>query len=1100
MKVWKKILTLMAVLLMTAAYACAQTKISGTVRDETGEPLFGATVILEEGGKTVYAVVDKDGIFSLSVRNPKTATLKVSLLSMEDQVVKLEGRTKVDIVMKEAMNRLDDVVVTGYQTMSKREMASAVSVVKANDIMLAGAVSIDQMLQGQVAGMVVTQSSGSPSSVAKIRIRGTSSIIGNKSPLWVLDGVVLTEDVNVDHSDLTGEDSEYLVGNAIAGINPADIESITVLKDASATAIYGVQAANGVIVVTTKKGRTGAPKVSYQGSVSFAQRESYDRLNLMDAEERVNLSKEIRESGLLYPRTNYTIGYEYLYSMYSKKLMTKDQFTERVQAMIDGNTDWFDILYRNSVSHSHAVNVSGGTDRTTYYASLGIDNSQGTAREELTRRYTATAKIGSWIRPKFYAGFQINASYTENSGYNTSVASPRSWAYNTARTIPCYNEDGSLFYYQPYYDSSAYLDVLTRNYLNEIEQSGSESNTANLTAKLNLSWNILKWLKYELQGSFIYNGRNTESYAGQESYYIATIRKWSSSYQGYLIEGKENEWENSPLPQGGILDTSNNKTLTYNVRNQLTFNKEIDGHTVSVVGISEINSSDSKVFSGTYYGYYPDRGYVISPFLTDKYISTLSSLNPVMSVNTRNTASFRFIGTYSYLDRYTLNGNVSMDGSNQFGSNPEYRFLPIWSVSGKWTISREKWVNKRIFPYLAARVSYGIQGNVDPSTSPDLVLKIGKVNSYTKMPESSIQYYPNADLRWEKTTSYNLGLDFSLFGDYVSGTVDYYDKVGTDMIMTKTISGISGLSSFKINAGSMRNTGVEVSVKLQPINTHNWTVYVTGIYGYNKNVLLTANDDYELTTSELLSGSALIVGQALGTFYSYDFAGLDHDSGLPVFRDINGSTTFTKNGVEYPYTTIKKTDVNLVASGVIDPPHNGSINFGIRYRNWRLNGSFTYTLGGVNRLPKIYGSSANTFDPEMNVSKDIIDRWKQPGDEEYTDIPALYDENTYNKIVASGAAPDYTGSSLLYGYSMYDYSTARICRTDNFRFRSISLTYRFPSELMQKLKIDDLSIRGQVSNIFLLADKRWHGSDPLLGSSATSSIPMTASVTLSMTF
>lgn len=302
----RKIKILLASLILsigTSVMADAQTKVSGHIIDNNGEALLGAVVQTKDGSGNSYAVADLDGCFVINVKDPSKSVLVVSMISMVTQEVKLNGRTEIEIVLQPDVATLDQVVVTGYQTKSKRELASAVAIVKTEDIKVQGAMSIDQMLQGQVAGMTVTQTSGSPGSSAKIRVRGTSSIIGNKSPVWVLDGVILDEPVDVDHSDLSGDDAEYLVGNAIAGVNPNDIESITILKDASATAIYGIQAANGVIVVTTKKGKSGKAKVSYSGNATLQQRDSYRRLNLMDAYDRIILSRDINEAGLHYERT-----------------------------------------------------------------------------------------------------------------------------------------------------------------------------------------------------------------------------------------------------------------------------------------------------------------------------------------------------------------------------------------------------------------------------------------------------------------------------------------------------------------------------------------------------------------------------------------------------------------------------------------------------------------------------------------------------------------------------------------------------------------------------------------------------------------------------
>lgn len=269
------------------------------------------------------------------------------------------------------------------------------SVIDAAKVRLGGVPSIENMLQGQITGMNVIINSGDPGASAKIRIRGTSSILGNRAPLWVLDGIILTEDDmgEINMTDLNGDDAAYLVGNAISGINPNDIDKITVLKDASATAIYGVQAANGVIVITTKQGQTGPPKISYSGSYAINQRMAYSDLERMNATERLQLSKEIIEDNSYYYSMPVNYGYEGFYIDWLARKITYEEFAEGVQKLADMNTDWYDILFRNSFTHTHALSLSGGNEGTRYYMSVGYDDTQSTAIKNYSRRFTMSAKL-----------------------------------------------------------------------------------------------------------------------------------------------------------------------------------------------------------------------------------------------------------------------------------------------------------------------------------------------------------------------------------------------------------------------------------------------------------------------------------------------------------------------------------------------------------------------------------------------------------------------------------------------------------------------------------------------------------------------------------
>lgn len=1103
MRKYLQLLSIVVVLLSSSQVMAQKVRVvTGHVYDPGKEALVGVTVAVK-GSTSGGAITDENGRYMILVPNESGTVIVFSSIGFEKKEVAVGDKKVIDVTMTEKSAYLDEVVVTGYQNVNRRELASAVSQIEMDEIKLSDKFSIDQMLAGQVAGMSVTTTGGGPSATPKIRIRGTSSLYGNTAPLWVLDGIILDDNsVNWDASgnlDPLAEDAQYLVGNAIAGVNPNDIESITVLKDASATAIYGVQAANGVIVVTTKKGRNGPAQVTYNGSVSINQRENYRRLYLMDAGERVQLSKDLLDSRLSYTRKDFNLGYEMLKAQYDAKKLTRSQFDAAVTEMIDRNTDWFDLLFRNAVTQNHTLSLSGGNESSTYYSSVGASISQGTAREEVSKRYTATLKVNSWISPKVYIGFQLNGSITDNQGYHSSF-NPDSYARETARTIPAYNADGSLFFYRPY-ESFSTSNMANQTYafnaLHESQTTGNYADLASLTGLMNFVWKIYDGLRYEMTGSYVYNATKTTTWAQEDSYYVNQLR-------GYVFDELEfgsSFWNESVIPQGGVLSKSEATKTTLDIRNTLSYSKDFKGHLVSALATSEIRSVITDGFSGTHYGWMPERGQVISPSYTDAYIVDLKNgaFTPVITDNRANTVSWIFSGIYSYKDKYTLNANVRMDGSNQFGENPKYRFLPIWSVAGKYALTNEAFMKpyEDWLSYLALRLSYGIQGNVDKGTSPDLVMQIGSIDSNTGMATSTVAYWPNEDLRWEKTTQYNVGLDFSFLLDRITATVDFYKKVGTDMIVNKTISAVNGYTIRKINGGNVNNSGVELAVKFTPLQTKDMRLVIGFVHSYNKNELIKANDETNNTRENMLSGSALIEGEALGTIYSYPFAGLDHETGLPVFYDKKGNTSATWLSKTYKNYTLYEDEIELVKSGVVSPPHTGGINLEYRWKEWILRGSFTYSLGAVNRLPFIYGDYDSVFDPEKNVTREILNRWREPGDELHTNIPALYDDNTYTNL---GIRPMRANVDHIYGTSMYDYSTARVCSTNNLRLRSLSLSYIFNKKVLKKMHLSNFQISAQANNLFIIADKRWHGFDPEQGSSANSSIPRTYSLSVTIGF
>ena len=1070
--------------------------VKGRVTDEASQPLPGTHIMAD--GSQEACVTDNNGNYHIPLPAGKKHTLIFSFVGMKPYRIEVDIEKGINeknmrtIVMQEEHAAMDELVVTGYQNIEKGRSTGAITQLKMDDIMAPGLPSIDQMIQGHVPGMLVMQTSGEPSATPKIRIRGTSSIIGNKAPLWVLDGIILSDDVEIDHSQLNGDDAAYLVGTAIAGVNPQDIESITVLKDAAATALYGVQAANGVIVVTTKKGRIGKPQVRYSGSVSISERIGYGDLDLMNAAERIDLSRQLIENSYRYVQVPYDFGYEGAYLKYMNGDYTYDQFTSEVQTMAERNTDWYDLLFRNALSHNHTLSISGGTEQTTYYGSLGYSDTQSTGRSSASKRYTLNTRLNSWLKPdKLYLGVSLRAYTTKNDGYSTMAGvNPNTYAYNTSRTVPAFDEDGNPYMYETRYASVSGLFGTTihgvpsrRKYsiLNETENTGMNSDISSFLGTLDFHWYIIPDLVYKLFGSFEKNTTKVINWANENSTYIADIR-------GYMkgdVE-KGSEWESlSPLPYGGVYSESNKTVETALLRNTLRYNKTFaQDHTLGVMGVSEIRTIKTKGLSAKYAGWYPDRGNTFNPILTTPYLDSAWITIPVKTGHIQNYVSWLGNLMYSYKDKLTLSGNIRMDGSNQFGSNPKYRFLPVWSIAGKYTLSNEKFMQKQsVVNYLAFRASYGIQGNVDSGTSPDLVIRIGSLNSTTGLEESFFQYLPNADLRWEKTTSYNFGLDFQLFNDWINGTVDVYTKHGVDMIMTAKVSQAVGQESVKVNYGKVDNRGVDLALRITPYKTKDWEAQLQLNYSYVKNKLVKGNPDVKYTYTDMANGNALIEGQAIGLLFSYPFAGLDPETGYPLFYGKDGKTTSTNTiGNTVKNYFLFEDEVKMVQSGITTPPHSGGFTLGGRWKNLRLSSTFSYSWGAVGRLPQIYDSDqSNAFRPITNLTREYANRWYKKGDEAHTNIPKLYNYYEYSHLILQ---KNDRNREELSGLTLYNYSTARVAPTDVLRWSNLTLSYYWNRPNLKKLGISDIMLSLSATNLNFWADKAWHGRDPESGSSS----------------
>ena len=419
----------------------SRSEIIGRVIDNEGMPISGVTLCVK--ATNIGTSTDNNGIFTLLTSRGEGCKISATFIGMKSQELTWEGKP-LYILMEEENKLIDEVVVTGYQIIDKRSLTSAVSTIKPAEIMRADVTSIDQMLEGQIPDMVFMSNSGEVGVVPKLRIRGTSTLIGNREPLWVIDGIVMQDPVQVSAEELNDPDYINRIGNAIAGINPQDIERIDVLKDAAATALYGTRAANGVIVVTTKRGHEGKPQVSYNTSVTYKRRPRYtDRaIDLMNSKERIQFSRELHSNQYVYNSSDDMIGYEgLLNNLYSGAISYKE-FTDKVGHLETVNTDWFDLLTEDSFSNQHTVSLSGGSKTSRYYTSIGYANNNDVIKGNNNKRYTATVNIDNNISSWLTSSFSVKGSLSSRDYYQESI-SPITYAYSTSIAIPAFYYDGS---------------------------------------------------------------------------------------------------------------------------------------------------------------------------------------------------------------------------------------------------------------------------------------------------------------------------------------------------------------------------------------------------------------------------------------------------------------------------------------------------------------------------------------------------------------------------------------------------------------------------------------------------------------------------------
>ena len=1034
--------------------------VKGKVTDNDGEILAGVTVVV--AGTTYGCVTNAEGEYHLYLEEREGVRLVFSFVGMETVTKEWKGEEVIDVRMKEEIRGIDEVVVTGYQVLNRRESASAVSVVKTDDIYVAGAPSIDQMLQGQIPGLMVMNTSGEPSATPKIRIRGTSTINGNKAPVWVVDGVILEQDVPITASELNSEDAEYLVGNAIAGISPQDIESITVLKDASATAIYGVKAANGVIVLTTKKGMAGKPKVSYHGEVLVNQRPSYRNFDRMNSAERMQLSKDIFEEGLAYSST-VTSGlspedsYEGLLNELINRRMTKEEFSARSMEMAQRNTDWFDVLFRNAVTHSHNLSVQGGDAKAKYYVSAGYNNNQGGAKGSLSERFTSLARVDVNLNDYIRFMTKIDFSTTKNEGYST--VNPFTYAYNTSRTVAPYEEDGSYHFYK----KGSY----NYNVLKELDETGKQNKANDFNALLDLNIKLYDGLSY--QGTFSYHNATTNQrdWKTEESNAIASIRGYN--YKQY-DENADEYWK-SALPYGGILQQGHTQKTGYTVRNGLSYIKMFGVHDVNVIVGSELRGNKYTGVNVTGYGWTPTFGERFMPVYTDRYLSGYARNTPINTNTISRVASFYGSATYTYDNRYVFNFNIRSDGANKFGSNPKYRWLPTWSLAGKWMLTQEHFLENFAAKghFIAFRGSYGIQGNILDDATPNLILSVGDRHDISNLDQSTIYRLPNPDLRWEKTASWNVAADFSFWDGRLSGSFDVYKKHTTDLIMDKTVASSNGKNVLYMNGGEMDNQGFEGHLSVQIIRNKTWNWNFNVNFGRNTSEVKLANDDIysdQEVIDKMLQGNLAVAGENLGTMYSFRYAGLSAETGYPLF--------YGKDGQLWHWGDPRR--MELIKNGSIFPDLSGGFDTQLTFKKrLSLSLGFSYNLGGVTRLPEMYAEKGKILNPLSNVSTNWNNRWRKPGDERFTDIPVLYNDRVATNFDRNINNEDI---DIEYCTYFYDLSDKRVTKADFLRLRMIGLSYLVPEKSLNKVGISSMLIRFQASNLHVWANKDWKGLDP----------------------
>lgn len=1103
----KRLSVILACLFLCVGMVLAQNKISGTVVSaEDGEPVIGASVMIQ--GTKVGTVTDIDGNFTLSA-NRANPMLEISYIGMVTQKVK--GSSNMKITLQTDSKTIDEVVVTGMVKVDKRLFSGSTSKIDASSAKIDGVADISRSLEGKAAGVSVQNVSGTFGTAPKIRVRGATSIYGSSKPLWVVDGVIMEDVVDVSSDQLSSGDANTLISSAIAGLNSDDIESFEILKDGSATSVYGARAMAGVIVVTTKKGKAGQAKISYTGEYTMRLKPSYSTFNIMNSQDQMSVYQELQQKGFLnyaeISNANSSGVYGKMYELLNTYDPVTGQFAlantneARAAYLRDAeyrNTNWFGELFSNSIQHNHSVSITAGTEKAQYYASVSAMYDPGWYNKSQVERYTANFNANYKLSKKLNAGIIGNASYRKQEAPGTI----------SATTNPVTGEISRAFDINPYsyaLNSSRALDpntYYTRNYspfniFHELENNYIDLNVVDFRMQASLSYKPITKVELTALGAVKYTATTNEHNIKDDSNQAAAYRAMGNS----TIQKNNNYLYTNPddiyslpvtiLPNGGILDRTDNRMFGYDFRASAAYNDVYnEDHIVNLYGAMEVNSVERHATWFRGWGMQYNMGEIPSwAYAVFKKSQEQGSDYYSLENTHERSAAFVGVATYSWKRRYSLTGTYRYEGTNRMGKSRSARWLPTWNLSGAWNAHEESWFEKLkpVLSNFTAKLSYSLTADRGPSSITNSRAVIKATNPWRPSAsdkESSlyIAWLANQDLTYEKKHELNFGIDAGFLNNRINFTFDIYTRRNYDLIGATNTIGIGGESTKYGNVAKMKSNGVELSLNTVNIKTKDFTWSTDFIYSHMHNEVTELNTYNRLY--DYISGYGFTMpGYPQRSLFSIPFAGLNNE-GLPTFYDPDGNITVTGIDMqEYDPERLKF----LKYEGPADPTDVGSFGNILRYKNLTLNLFITYSFGNVVRLDPVFSSSYSDLSA---TPKEFNNRWIKPGDEKFTNIPVIASKQQLNNI-----------ADLARAYQSYNYSTARVAKGDFIRMKEISLAYEFPKTITQALNIANLSLKLQATNLFLIyADKKLNGQDPEFFNAGGVATPMPKQFTLTLKF
>lgn len=1060
------------------------SKITGTVvSEEDGLPVVGASILVK--GTTSGTTTDMDGKFTLKNVPSSAKTLIISFIGMRTQEVAVAPH--LDIVLESDSELLEEVVVTGMQKMDKRLFTGAATKISGENVKLDGIAEISRALEGRAAGVSVQNVSGTFGTAPKIRVRGATSIYGSSKPLWVVDGVIMEDVTEVDADALSSGDAETLISSTIAGLNADDIESFQILKDGSATSIYGARAMAGVIVVTTKKGKAGSNKISYTGEFSMRLVPSYRDYNIMNSQEQMSVYREMEKAGYLNLAETYRASDSGIYGKMYHLINTYDPTTgkyalantlEARNAYLKEaeyrNTDWFDELFNNSISQNHAISMSSGTDKASYYTSLSVMTDPGWYEQSKVSRYTFNVNALYNISKHLTLNLIGNGSYRKQKAPGTLSQSvdvvsgevrrdfdinPYSYSMNTSRAL-----DPNEYYVRNY---------APFNIKNELNNNFMNLDVVDLKFQGEMKWKPFKKVELAALGAYKFStttqSHEIRDYSNQAWAFRAMDDATMRDANPWLYTDPDNanSLPVSVLPVGGFYRETKYSMSSYDFRATLSYNDVYnDDHIVNFFGGMELNAVDRKKtwFNGV--GMQYEMGMLPAyDYLYFKQGNEEGSQYYTVDETYARSASFFGTATYSWQGKYTINGTVRYEGSNKLGKSRSSRWLPTWNVSAAWNMHEEKFFEK-LQPALSnftLKASYSLTADRGPASVTNSRVVIQSYNPwrpFASVNESGLEIYDleNSELTYEKKHELNIGAEIGFLNNRINLSADWYKRDNYDLIGIINTMGIGGQISKYANVASMKSHGVEFTLSTRNIVSKNFKWNTDFIFSKTKNEVTDLESNARVI--DMITGTGFtMAGYPVRSLFSMDFQGLNEE-GLPTF--INEKGELTISDIDFQERDNKD---HLVYEGPTDPTITGSLGNIFSYKNLKLNVFMTYSFGNVIRMDPVFSYKYSDLDA---MPKEFKNRWTVAGDEKITNIPVIADSRQNSN-----------DNYLRYAYNAYNYSTARIAKGDFIRLKEVSLSYDFPKRWLKPFKVSDFSLKLQATNLFLIyADKKLNGQDP----------------------